>query len=1093
MRSFDRDIGAVIARLERHARIADQTAVATELLEAAQFRKKADRRQREELKIQCERWLKPSDVKSIHLHQVQAKLNGTCEWITSNVVFENWVKPESLTARDRLLVISGIHGSGKSVLASSIIVRLEKAQQHPLFFAFSSSDGNRQTSENLIRTLLGQSLHQSDKNESVDSVHRLRLGGQPSVSELWQAFERIIPLLAKPSYCVIDGVDECVDYSHDLFTKLIQVLEKCTSLRILLLGRSHVIQAHSDIRQFPLIEITPAILNQDIEAFINNEIANSDILSLPEFRATVYKSLKGKSDGMFLWVRLMIDDLRKSSSKSELGQRLQDLPCGIEKAYQLLFLRLSQKLDNFEQRLAQSVLAFVITSYRPLTFVEFRYAHALHCRSLDKVAQPLEVYLLLQPLQRVLGIMEGLIYMTQGVLRLSHSSVRDFLVRPKDRWMCEPDKAVLDFRIDFTQTHRSFAWICLDYIKLETEASKIPKLDTSHTTQAVWDSCPLLRYAISYAFHHLNRSGPPCSVTLAKVEHLLESIHIIVWAEHFAHLLFEDFTLEIQMSEFMAWGGQIANAGLSRRLFPIFDGTLKKWTDQMRQAGRFDDPLLEFTEMCSNGTPGRQSEALSQGRSNEVANPLLDSITAGKHLQTQTTSSGHISYDSTATVSRVMNLLKGQTPLSVSHQIELCLRLSTSLVKVRTLVDPLKILFQLILRKASCIPVYALMLIGGYYYKFEKFHEALEVYNAASKKMIHLDVPLSFRIDEFMGDCYLQLQPYSEALGCFEKAFSGYETLLGTRHRDTIRALGKIGNLYYALGSYSEALRSYEKVFSGYQILYGTNNHLTLQALKWMIFMNGTISQHSEVIRLSDQLCIKGDHVSELNLADNICVQCWRYKAYRYMGDYDRGAATGNCLRESLELFGESCNNPTGIPPVQIKNCAHSHYTLGEYETALKFYKLALKAHERSKRSVFIDILRTQHELAMTFEALGRYHEARALFETLYAKGESILGPDHPDTRAAKRCLDIVILNHFELENVESDNAGNNYDDNDGNDDGADVGDELDNDESVVDEPDHNIWSRTTKPLAQKTASLIESPANNPSGLGPSGESSQGP
>ena len=470
----------------------------------------------------------------------------------------------------------------------------------------------------------------------------------------------MVPLLPKPLYCVIDGVDECIDYNHTLFTKLIQILESCPNLRVLLLGRSLVIQAYSGSCGFTAIKITPAILNRDIEAFINNEIAKSDILSLPEFRETVYKSLKGKSDGMFLWVRLMVDDLRKSSSKSELGQRLQDLPHGLEKAYQLLFLRLSQKLDKFEQRLVQNVLAFTIISCHPLTFVEFRYAYALHCRSLDTVAHPLEEYLLLQPLQRVLDITEGLLYMADGVLRLSRSSVREFLVRPEDRWIGELDKVVLDFRIDITQTHRSFAWLCLDYIRLETEASKALKLDISHTTQAVWGSCSLLRYAILYSFHHLNGSGPPCSITLAKVEHLLESTNIIVHAEHFVHLLFEDVTLQAQMNEFAAWEDQMVDAGLDKRLLGIFEGTLKKWTDQMRQAGRCDDPLKEHLEVYLSEAKDRQSGAFSEERSHEVAISVLDSNTAGQNLQTLTTNSGQSSNNSSATVSRVMNLLKAK-------------------------------------------------------------------------------------------------------------------------------------------------------------------------------------------------------------------------------------------------------------------------------------------------------------------------------------------------------------------------------------------------------------------------------------------------
>ena len=497
VRSFDRDIGAIIARLERHARVADQTAVATELLRAAEFRKEADRRQHGELKIQCERWLKPSDVKHVHQHQVRARLQGTCDWITSHDVFERWIKPGCLTTQDRLLVILGKHGCGKSVLASSIFVRLEKEDQHTLFFAFSSSDGSRQTSENLVRTLLWQLLHETTNKESMDTVHHLRSDGQPTVSGLWDAFGCIASSLAMPVYCIIDGIDECIDFNHTMFIKIMHILGTYPNLRILQIGRPHIIQAHSDNPDFGAIDITSALLKPDIEAFINDEITKSDILSLPELREGVFKTLKDKSDGMFLWVRLIVDDLRKSSSKSEFKERLQNLPRGLEKAYQLVFLRLSQKLDKFDLRLAQNILAFTIILCRPLRFDEFRYAHALHCRSSETVAQPLEEYLLLQPPQRVLDVSGGLVSITDGFLRLIHSSVRDFLVRPKDRWICEPDQAVLDFRIDITQRHRSFAWLCLDYLKLEKNDLKPA---ASLSIQTLQDSYPLLGYATWYTF-----------------------------------------------------------------------------------------------------------------------------------------------------------------------------------------------------------------------------------------------------------------------------------------------------------------------------------------------------------------------------------------------------------------------------------------------------------------------------------------------------------------------------------------------------------------------------------------------------------------
>lgn len=543
VRSFDRDIGCVIARLQRHARVADQTAVATELLEAAKFREEANRRQQEDLKIQCERWLKPSDVKHVHLHQARARLDGTCDWITSIDVFDKWVKPGILTSQDRLLVISGTHGCGKSVLASSIVTRLKTSAQHTLFFAFSSSDGSRQTSENLIRTLLWQLLQETTNIESVNVIHHLRLDGQPTVSELWEAFGRIVSSLAKLVYCVIDGLDECNDYENTMSIQLMRILDMCPYLRITLLGRPLVVQKLSGNTAVAAIEITPAMLDQDVDAFIKDEIANSDILSLPDAGENVYKTLKDKSDGMFLWVRLMVDDLRKSSSKSEFSERLQNLPRGLEKAYQLIFLHLFQQLDKFELRLAQNALAFTSTSCRPLRFDEFRYAHAVNCKSLETVAQPLENYLLLQPPQKVLNVTGGLVSMTDGILRLVHSSVKDFLIRPEDQWVCESDRAVLVFKIDVIQAHRSFAWLCLDYISLLKEERPSLMDETFQSKQAHWDGYPLLRYATLYAYFHLKRSGPPSSITLAKIETFKKSTQSIIWAEELGHLLFEEIFL----------------------------------------------------------------------------------------------------------------------------------------------------------------------------------------------------------------------------------------------------------------------------------------------------------------------------------------------------------------------------------------------------------------------------------------------------------------------------------------------------------------------------------------------------------------------
>ncbi len=972
VRSFDRDMGAIIARLEGHARVADQTAVATELLRAADFRKDTDRGQHEELKIQCERWLRPSDVKTVHLHQVRARLDGTCDWITSNDLFERWARPECLTIQDRLLLISGTQGCGKSVLASSIVARLEKSKQHTLFFSFSSSDGSRQTSGNLIRTLLWQLLQETNNKECVDIVHNLRLDGQPTISELWGAFGSIASSLAKPVYCVVDGIDECTNYDSATFIKITQILEMCLNLRILLLGRPHIVQRHSGNSAFAAIEVTPAMLNQDVDAFINDEIAKSELLSLPEIRKNVYNILKDKSDGMFLWVRLMIDDLKKSSSKSEFSERLQNLPRGLEKAYQLLFLHLSQNLDKYELRLAQSVLAFTSTSGRPLRFDEFRYIHAMHCKSSETVAQPLGEYLLLQPTQRVLDVTGGLVSMTDGILRLIHSSVRDFLIRPEDSWACDIDRAVLGFRIEITQTHRSFAWLCLDYIKLEREERRILELDTSQSSQDPRESYPLLEYTALYAFFHLNRSGPPCSTTLAKMKNVLESTQSILWVERFVRLLFEDLTLDLQADEFMVWHDRMADAGLDKKFLAIFKETLKERIDQMRKAGKNNDPVTEHLEMYLNQATDGQCGNFSQMQSDEATGSILESSTADPYPQTRFSTSRPSSNDPSATFSRVMDLLKGRNSLPISHQVELWLRLTTSLRKTRVLIDPLKLVFQLILSKASGIHVFTLLAIGGFYQELGKFQEALAIYTVASRKMDHLDVPLKFRIHKIMGDCYFDLNLDMEVLRSYERAFSGQEIHLGRRHHDTL---------------------------------------LTLMLL---ILANERMSQYTEVLRLSDKICMEQEFVPELNLGDNLRLHTQRYSAYRIGGNHDRAAHMKKTIQATLKLYRESYSNDPAITPHLLERSGEAYCALHEWDKAPESFQLAVEAYKSLKGLDSSDTLFFQYKIASTYTRLGRYHEAVELLEMVLAKQKSVLGPNHRNVRWTKEELDHLRFDEYE-------------------------------------------------------------------------------
>ena len=970
MHSFDQDVGAIIARLERHARAADQTAVATELLRASAFREETERKQYEELKIRCGQWLKPSNVEHVHLNQVSAKLDGTCDWIASNNVYRRWVEPGCLTAHDRLLIISGTHGCGKSVLASSIAVKLEKDDQHTLFFAFSSSDGSRQTFENLIRTLLWHLLHKTKDKKGVDIIHHLRLDGEPSVSALWEAFIRVISAFAKPVYCVVDGVDECIDFDRIMSMKIMQVLETCPNLHILLLGRPHVIQAYSDTLNFQGIDVTPAMLNHDIEVFINHEIDKSAILSLPEFRETTFETLKDKSDGMFLWVRLMVDELMRSLSKSDFEERLRALPRGLEEAYELVFLRLSQRLDDFELRLARNVLALMTVSCRPLCFDELRYVHALREKSLETSKQPLEEYLLLQPSQRVMDILGGVVSATEGVFHFIHSSVRDFLVRPEDQWACKcgSDRAVLNFRVDIIPTHRSFSWLCLDYMRLEKEKQEDVEPDQSQFMSTLCDRYPFLQYATLYTFFHLNRCGPLCSTTLVKISNVFESRQSVLWVEYFTRFLLQDITLELQVNEFLALKKRMAGTGHNLRLSAMFRSRLEETITQMRQSGKHGDLRAEQWEMFLDLTKDGETLEFVNFSSNQ-SNKSQDSFAEPDSANLRFGALSASSKDPTTAVSRVMSLLRSKNSLSVTHQIEILLRLHSSLSKTRVLVDPLKVLFQLLLKKASGISIFVLIAIGEFYEKLEKYKEALQVYVIASKRIVHLETPLKYDIQEWMGNCYSELSLYIQALVYYQNAFSGRKKVLGNWHSDTIKSL--------------------DRVF-------------------WTARKSGQLS-NIEMLRLCDEICEGHDFIPDLVADDNLIIQSIRGSCYRRLGDRCKAAYMNKCLQATLKLHQKSPEHNC-YRAYYLCEGGRTHAYLNDHDTALDFFNLALNSYNKSGH--LISAIIVQQEIAESYIHLGQYSEAKELLEiTLIELQRTSHTEKNEDVEWTKTLLDRILAN----------------------------------------------------------------------------------
>lgn len=168
-------------------------------------------------------WLQPTpynDVDSEFSKHLSSHLPGTGYWLTATETYQEWLDGE----KQGMLWIQGIPGSGKSVMAASLINQLAMANQGQptLYFFFRQIVDANHRPEALLRDWLDQLLEYSpplqaklksyvDADRSIDSI---------SLADMWKDLRLGLSKLNNKVFCVVDALDEMdqdtMDFLDDL-------------------------------------------------------------------------------------------------------------------------------------------------------------------------------------------------------------------------------------------------------------------------------------------------------------------------------------------------------------------------------------------------------------------------------------------------------------------------------------------------------------------------------------------------------------------------------------------------------------------------------------------------------------------------------------------------------------------------------------------------------------------------------------------------------------------------------------------------------------------------------------------------------------
>ena len=251
------------------------------------------------------------------------RMQGSCEWLMEKEKFQQWTN--GIT--NSIYWVSAPPAAGESVLAGYVIKHLRELGRDCSCFFFNYGDELTSTISFFLRSMAWQ---MASTNPYVLKAILDLCGKDEHLSKMdyrtiWRKcyLEGILKLqLDWPHYWVVDALDECNNDS-ELVSILFQIIE-LSPIRILLTCRNRFDTyrkiVHSNTRLIPE-DLSAEDTKHDILLYVE---ANMNLLSIAdqETQHSITTQILSKAAGCFLWVNLILQELRQVHTSIERRQVL---------------------------------------------------------------------------------------------------------------------------------------------------------------------------------------------------------------------------------------------------------------------------------------------------------------------------------------------------------------------------------------------------------------------------------------------------------------------------------------------------------------------------------------------------------------------------------------------------------------------------------------------------------------------------------------------------------------------------------------------------------------------------------------------------
>ncbi len=326
--------------------------------------------------------------------------------------FALWLPGDTLS--DRLMILSGKSGCGKTTILSQAIERARRyvTERAVTKIGYSYCMYNDDASQRL-RNILGTWVVQVVKAKHLVERYKTHLAECKEVPT--KELENCLATVTNPVVLFVDAINESSEM-EELLDCIKRILARNQNIKCL----ATTTPLSKLMLSSTVIDVREDKVAKDIESYIDREIARHPILQAVP-RASILDALLPSANGMFRWTACQVSALVLQRTPRLLQKALKDLPGSLDDTYANILVRVPEADRTF----LYEALSWLCVSLRPLTLSELCEAVVLELEdtAIDDTCR-------LHPKHQLLDLCRGLVFWDEDtdIVTLAHSSVRDFLV-----------------------------------------------------------------------------------------------------------------------------------------------------------------------------------------------------------------------------------------------------------------------------------------------------------------------------------------------------------------------------------------------------------------------------------------------------------------------------------------------------------------------------------------------------------------------------------------------------------------------------------------------------------------------------------------